>query len=127
MRQDWIEFEGYKGRKVCTRIDYIVNIRESTNSSNEECVIIGCSADEATFNLYSYEPYEQVKRKIMDAERVDYGGVVVERFTSEEFEMLEDVMTQKIDQLAKDEPCTANYYSHSNILDKLNKILKEDK
>lgn len=123
MRQDWIEFEWYKGRKVSTRTDYIMNIREGIDSSNKECVMIGCSDGEATFDLYSYMPYEQVKQKVMDAEKVDLNDVVVEHFTDDEYVTL---FVMVLAALSKGDESN-NDEGLISIKNKLSKIIEKNK
>lgn len=131
MRQEWIEFEGREGNKILLRPEYVSSL--CNNWNNTGCVMVGYDEhmminDEGRSSSFALvnEPYEQVKQKIMDVEKVDYSNVVAEHFTREEYELIENVMLHKVDQLAKDEPCTSNYYAHDRILIKLNEILKED-
>lgn len=126
MRQDWIEFETDKEtekcKSVCLRPEHILAIQDRANKDTR--LTYDCNSEIGSIDVA--EPYEQVKQKIMDVEKVDYSNVVAEHFTREEYELIENVMLHKVDQLAKDEPCTSNYYAHDRILIKLNEILKED-
>lgn len=128
MKQGWVEFENISGKKVSLRPKYIGAILEKVNHTDiyyDQKPIIDGKSGKLTTIISIIEPYEQVKQKIIDVEKVNLSDVEVEHFTIEEYKILEDVMIQKLDQLAEDEPCTSNYYDHSHLLDKLNEILKE--
>lgn len=125
MQQDWIEFERLDGGNICVRLSN-VEFFESRNdfTSGEHkgkpyvilCINDGSDSGE---NIYLSEPYEQVKQKIMNAEKVDLNDVVVERFTKEEYEFIRQTMNFVAGAL--DERMSAK------VLDKLNEILEEEK
>ena len=144
MRQDWIEFEGWNFGKFMVRpeyVDWVSSHKEFSTKENKDIYYTSIHVDDGSDygeNMYTPEPYEQVKQKIIDAEKVDLSDVVqrekifVEHFTREEYEFLkrwtdgaimndEAVFTDEA--LAEDE----DYKMVKKIRDKLNEILKEDK
>lgn len=86
MRQGWIEFiAGRNGEKYCVRPERIVSFDELTEEG-EVTIMFEAGNEIAEFN--TCEPYEQVKQKIVDAEKVDLSNMVVEHFTKDEYELL---------------------------------------
>lgn len=123
MRQDWIEFKMKAGRKVSLRPKYIVSVFEKEGNvwlSYDENPFVDGDQKLVSFHQVA-EPYEQVKQKIMDAEKVDLSDAVVEHFTREEYNTLYDLVVEESEHgigetyLAKLTP----------IKNKLNEILKE--
>lgn len=133
--QDWIEFKSKGGHNISLRPSNIMAIADKGDETwiYIDTELLGDDGVLSTNLCAITEPYEQVKQKIMGAEKADYSYATiaketfVEHFTKEEYEKIEKVMLHKVDQLAKDEPCTSNYYDHDRILRKLIEILKEDK
>lgn len=123
---DWIEFETNIGEKVLLRPEYIQSILQFGNHTMlyYEYIPFGSAQKEATSIIELSEHYEQVKQKIMNAERVDLSNVVLEHFTREKYKTLAYAMN-----------CLNNNYAQdglSNDADKcaeiereLNEILKE--
>lgn len=121
--QDWIEFKKNETDNLSLRPEYIVGISEfpfdmKNNLSAYTRVLydIGNSAQDIAIA----EPYEQVRQKIMDAEKVDLSDVVVERFTKEEYKFIEKSLYDHYGP---------NTYSkeYNSIMNKTSEILKEDK
>lgn len=112
MRQDWIEFEVDHGKLFVKYYD-VESFRHVFNGFAGSCTSISLSNGT---NHLILEPYEQVKQKIMDAEKIDLSDVV-EHFTREEYRMLLYCLEMS---LAKDRLVQP-------LMDKLNEILKEDK
>lgn len=86
MQRDWIEFEVYNKKcgstKAIFRPEYIVSVGHNSGGKAGILVEVG---NEAEF-IELAEPYEQVKQKIIDAERIDLGDMAVEPFTRGEYE-----------------------------------------
>lgn len=130
MRQDWIEFEGNNHKKILLRPEYISSVIDESGTTgitrigyDEHPILDG---EPYLTTLYECkEPYNQVKQKIIDAEKVDLSDVVVEHFTKDEYEtILEIVKAEKNNTPDHD---TGEYAELRRIVDKLNKILKENK
>lgn len=95
MRQDWVEFEqveytGYNGgcnSKIISAIhlrpEYITTIKETDHGVK----ITYDSGYNVDYYLLT-DPYEQVKQKIIDAEKYDLDSVTVDRFTEEQYKLL---------------------------------------
>lgn len=116
MRQDWIEFKTVNGEYGILRPEYIT----SAVGDNKNTTI---TYDD--YKLEIMEPYEQVKQKIMDAEKVDLNNVMVKHFTREEYEyILQSLKDAHVDIMfpPQNEDEIALY---ERIKNKLNKILKE--
>lgn len=131
MRQDWVEFENANGVKFSLRPEYIQAIEEiddGTKVKNLIKIIYGILNDGTAVMYGAKGTYEQVKQKIMDAEKVDYSDVVVERFTKDEYELL----LNAIGFLEASYIGTRECYEFSKQIEplgelrkKLNKIIKE--
>lgn len=127
MRQDWVEFEIRDEKKVSLRLEYITGIIEKEGyvwlCYDEKPFLDG---DQKLASFYHVnEPYEQVKQKIIDAEKVDYNNVVVEHFTREEYENLRYYAQFYKENNTWDDDEDRNLTD--KMLNKLNEILKEDK
>lgn len=127
MRQDWVEFEIRDEKKVSLRLEYITSIIEKEGyvwlCYDEKPFLDG---DQKLASFYHIaEPYEQVKQKIIDAEKVDYNNVVVEHFTREEYENLRYYAQFYKENNTWDDDEDRNLTD--KMLNKLDKILKEDK
>lgn len=120
MRQDWVEFitdkEAEKCDTVCLRPEYILAIQDRANKGTR--LTYDCNSETGSVDVT--EPYEQVKRKIMDAEKVEHSEVV-ERFTREEYEVMHELIT-KGRELCEERGLELGPINTS-ILNKLNKIL----
>lgn len=118
MPQDWIEFKTISGENGSLRPEYIYSIV----GDNKTTTIT--YSDTA---IYVAEPYEQVKQKIMDAERIDLSNVVVEHFTREEYEFIKSILPMSISRVYIEHDSTGNTERlYKSIENKLNEILKED-
>ncbi len=123
MRQDWVEFlAGRRNKKFCVRPEYIIAFDEAVQ---EDEVILYGEAGDKIIEYSTCEPYEQVKQKIIDAEKVGLSDVAVEHFTRDEYDRLRSCV------LYYQENSTW-YVDHKDtqretdlLLNKLNKILKE--
>lgn len=133
MRQEWIEFEGREGNKILLRPEYVSSL--CNNWNNTGCVMVGYDEhmminDEGRSSSFALvnEPYEQVKQKIMDAEKVDLSDVVVEHFTREEYMYILKILNDHLEELEKVKSIDAiNPSSSVNQLRyKINEILKEE-
>lgn len=128
MRQDWIEFEGQNWGKFIVRPEYISWVsthKEFSTEENKDIYYTNIHVDDGSVYgeiMWTREPYEQVKQKIMDAEKVDLNDAVVERFTKKEYEVIRNVFVSG--KKACGEKYTFGPISTS-ILEKLNKILEE--
>lgn len=119
MRQDWIEFEGKEGNKILLRPEYVSSL--CNNWNNTGCVMVGYDEhmminDEGRSSSFALvnEPYEQVKQKIMDAEKVD--------FTKEEYKHLLRLCENATQP---NDGYTPDWTKLNPIMNKLNEILKE--
>lgn len=127
MRQDWIEFEGKKGNKISLRSSWIVQVTEvpfdyGKNIGEYATISYECGNSITTKEIA--EPYEQVKQKIMDAEKVDLSDVVVEHFTREEYAHILELFENATD-VANACGRKASLLT-ATIMDKLYEILKEE-
>lgn len=95
MRQNWIEFEIKDDRFLSLRPEYITKY-SMVQEGTPDVTIVMYEEGDFTKDYYVNEPYEQVKQKIMDAEKVDLSGVAVERFTKEEYRLLNTTLFELI-------------------------------
>ena len=118
---NWVEFEATNNKKFSVRPEYIVAI-DGAMEENEVVLLGEVGAKSVEYS--TLESYEQVKQKIMEAERADVSDVAVEHFTRDEYEILMGCLLHYITRavLDKDE-CD----KISTIQNKLNKILEETK
>ncbi len=123
MRQDWIEFETKKEaercERACLRPERILAIQDREKKGTR--LTYDCNGETGSVDLI--EPYEQVKQKIMSAERGDLSDVVVERFIREEYEFIANA----IDSILSGQVEGPGIGKALRIRNKLNEILKEDK
>lgn len=132
MRQEWIEFEGREGNKVLLRPEYISSVVEKSGDTggttigyDEHPILDGDQVIATSCNCK--EPYEQVKQKIMDAEKVDFSDVAVEHFTNEEYEFIKAILPMCLSEVHFEIIGQKDKDMFDNIMNKLNEILKEDK
>lgn len=126
MRQNWIEFKKSETDNINLRPEYIIGISEFPFNYDEninEPTRILYEVGNSVQDILIYEPYEQVKQKIMDAERVDLSDVAIEHFTRDEYEILYKL----IDLEAGHTVGTSEYIPIKRIRDELDKILEEYK
>lgn len=126
MRQDWIEFEGWSFGSFIVRPECIdwVSQRKEEEGKVYVTIHVNDGSDEGT-TMATSEPYEQVKQKIIDAEKMDLSNVRVEHFTREEYETMLTLARCERDACEEDNiPDLIKYMNH--IIDKLNKILEDD-
>lgn len=124
---DWIEFEGWNFGKFMIRPESIewISQREDREGAVYTRICVNDGSDVGESMLTS-EPYEQVKQKIMNAEKVDLSGVVVEHFTRDEYRTTLELVKDKLLDLGS-QPREDVLAELENIRDKLNEILKEEK
>lgn len=115
MPQDWIEFKTIPGENGSLRPEYIYSIVGDNKTTT-------ITYSDTAINVA--EPYEQVKQKIMDADKIDYSNVIVEHFTKDEYELLEYCLAQCAPSSDSSKVAIERYAKLQN---KLNKILMEDK
>lgn len=121
MRQDWVEFitdkEAEKCNTVCLRPEYILAIQDRANKGTR--LTYDCNSETGSIDVV--EPYEQVKQKIMDAEKVEHSKAI-ERFTRDEYRLILDLVggDTSFSDVCRDLPTL-----RANLENKLNKILKE--
>lgn len=94
MRQDWIEFKMKGDRLLALRPEYITKYSMSQEEGSDFTIVMYEEGDFVK-DYYVNEPYEQVKQKIMDAEKVDLSDAVVEHFTREEYNILYDLVVEE--------------------------------
>lgn len=133
MRQDWIEFDGYNFGKFSVKascIDWVsqrkIGEDGKPNPDSDIIITILHANDGSDYgeDMRTSEPYEQVKQKIMGAEKAGSSDVVVEYFTREDYEKILAVMETELKECIED---NADVERTTKIVDKLNEILKEDK
>lgn len=90
MRQDWIEFKIKDDIFLSLRPEYITKY-SMTQEGTRDVTIVVYEEGDFTKDYYVNEPYEQVKQKIMGAEKVDVNDAV-EHFTQEEFLLLNSAL-----------------------------------
>lgn len=90
MRQDWIEFKIKDDRFLSLRPEYITKY-SMTQEGTHDVTIVMYEEGDFTKDYYVNEPYEQVKQKVMDAEKYDLNDAV-EYFTQEEFSLLNSAL-----------------------------------
>lgn len=123
MRQDWVEFKGAGGALCSLHPEYIYSILEHDGGARiyyDYKITTDDNRGLVTF-LDTMEPYEQVKQKIMDAEKVGYDNIVTERFTKIEYILLRNAVLSNIANSLD----TPNYSLLINLRDKINGILEE--
>lgn len=126
MLQDWIEFEMKGDRLLSLRPQYITKYSMAQEGTSDVTIVMYEEGDFAK-DYYVNEPYEQVKQKIMDAERIDLSNVVVEHFTREEYEFIKSILPMSISRVYIEHDSTGNTERlYKSIENKLNEILKED-
>lgn len=115
---NWVEFKGADGNIKAVLPEHIYGL--GTRSDGNTTVLVDTGS--STRQFVTSEPYRQVKNKIEQAMRFDFGDVVVERFTDEEYATLYDLVVEEIEHgLGK------TYLSKLEaIKDKLKEILKEE-
>lgn len=121
--QDWVEFitnkEVEKRETVCISPEYILAIQDRANKGTR--LTYDCNYETSSIDVT--EPYEQVKQKIMDADKEDLSNVIMGLLSRDEYKILQNIMIEKVEQLTKDEPLSSDYYSHLVILNKIDIIL----
>lgn len=128
MREDFVGFTaGRSDKKFYVRPEYIVAFDDAT-VEDETTIVVEIGNEKDEYN--TCEPIDQVKQKIVDAEKVDLSNTTAEHFTKEEYELLLEAVgffeascnetKENVEFLKHIEPLTALKY-------KLNKILKEYK
>lgn len=128
MRQDWIEFKGREFDKFVVRPEYIMWVAQGGHNSKGEkptYILVDRMREDGQDLLTVNEPYEQVKQKIMDAEKAGLNNVVVEHFTKEEYAHILELFENATD-IANAGERKAKLLT-ATIMDKLYKIIKEDK
>lgn len=113
MRQDWIEFNMKGDRLLSLRPKYIMKYSMTQEGSPNTTIVMYKEGD-FTKDYYVAEPYEQVKQKIMDAEKVD--------FTKEEYKHLLRLCENATQP---NDGYTPDWTKLNPIMNKLNEILKE--
>lgn len=121
---DWVEFKKDGNEQVMVRACQIDGFSEYRG--NQTLLTLGGDSGHPT-GLVIAEPYEQVKQKILDAEKMD--DVVVERFIREEYVYLYGLLTSHIDTLKRegDTEASSKDSFQNHLLHKLEEILKEYK
>ncbi len=117
---DWVEFKVDDSTRFSVRPDYVTLIDEATTKDK---VILFVECGGKILQSQTCEPYEQVKKKIEDASRVDLSNIVVEHFNEEEYERM--LALAEAEQLACVEEEVDDSVIHS-IVAKLRDILKKD-
>lgn len=127
MRQDWIEFKSKGGRNISLRPSNIMAIADKGDETwiYIDTELLGDDRVLSTNLCATTEPYEQVKQKIMDAEKVDLSDAVVEHFTKDEYQRLL-VLAKSEQDGCREDNLQGQIEFMQNIIDKLNKILKEE-
>lgn len=124
MQQDWIEFKMKGDRLLSLRPGYITKYSMGSEGNPDTTVVMYEEGDFVK-DYYVDEPYEEVKQKIMDAEKIDLSNVVVEHFTREEYELLSECVDYHVGNGQIEPP---EYKAKLvKLQNKLNEILKEDK
>lgn len=129
MGQDWVEFENEHDCKVALRPTYIEAFAEiDDGSKNKNMVELHIGIDNgADHNIvYAKGTYEQVKQKIMSAERIDLSDVVVEHFTKDEYEFIKAVLPMCLSEVHYNIIGPKDKGLFESIRNKLNEILKEE-
>lgn len=108
MRQDWVEFK-INGDTYSVRPEYIVAFETAENGYTK----LFMDSGSLKLEFDSSESYEQVKQKLLDADKADWSKV--EHFTKEEYDTLRLAVTNAGFAPEYEKP----------LLDKLNEILKE--
>lgn len=127
MQQDWIEFKVKGDRLLSLRPGYITKYSMGSEGNSDITVVMYEEGDFVN-DYYVNEPYEQVKQKIMDAEKVDLSSVAVEHFTRDEYEFIKSILPMSISRVYIEHDSTGNTERlYKSIENKLNEILKEDK
>lgn len=121
---DWIELKKDTNERVMVRACQIDGLSEYRGS--QTLLTLDENSGLST-NLAIAEPYEQVKQKILDTEKMD--NVVAERFTREEYVYLYGLLTSHIDTLKRegDTEASSKDSFQNYLLHKLEEILKEYK
>ncbi len=130
MRQDWVEFKDQHRCMISIRPAYIRAFSELNDGCKNKniCEIYydWGTEEESTTPIFVKGTYDQVKQKIMNAEKVDLSDVVVEHFTREEYETLLNIARCERDECEHDNIPT-RVKNMNQIINKLSEILKEDK
>lgn len=126
MGQDWIEFRGhYYKEKILVRrshIEAIVEVPFDEKNNIGEYSRVFCKSG-CQYQVDA--PYKKAIERLIDAETAESDNVPGERFTREEYEVIHELM-MKIADLGKEHGVSAGPINRS-ILNKLTKILEEDK
>ena len=111
------------------RPKYIVSISEfpfDMEANTNEYTRILYDVGNSVQDIAIAEPYEQVKQKIMDAEKpINLDDIVVEHFTREEYETLLSITQYERDECEQDN-MPSRVRDMNQIINKLNEILKEE-
>lgn len=127
MRQDWIEFEENDGGKTYVRIKNITAFHSLPKVKQDGYnIVVSYNFGGVEQKIAVIGDFEQVKQKIMDAEKVDLSDVVVEHFTKEEYEKLLSAVQIQVDNCTVGH-LTAQVNKWRKLENKLNEILKENK
>lgn len=121
MRQVWIEFETTANAKFIVRPEYIDSVVDNDNYTS-----LRYSSGDSEVISHIKEPYEQVKQKIMDAERTYYTAIVKDcSLTRDDYETLLALAEYERDECERDNIPT-RVKSMNHIIGRLKEILKED-